>query len=115
LSSSEEDEEEEEGKQRSQSSGNEDDGNSGGGQGQNDRSDRRWMHEQWCRGSDDGIAMLANGTEVASRGSGPFVPSIIFFSGAPLFPIFFVLAGKANTQKQTDAEQRSNKERLFFH
>ena len=37
-----------------------------------------------------------------------------FFSGAPLFPFFFVLAGKANTQKQTDAEQRSNKERPFF-
>ena len=37
-----------------------------------------------------------------------------FFSGVPLFPIFFVLAGKANTQKQTDAEQRSNKERPFF-
>jgi len=51
---------------------------------------------------------------VVSRGSGPFVPSIFYFSGMPLFPIFFVLAGKANTQKQTDAEQRSNKERPFF-
>ena len=30
----------------------------------------------------------------------------IFFSGAPLFPLFFVLAGIGNTQKQTDAEQR---------
>jgi len=51
---------------------------------------------------------------VYDRGSGPFVPSNFFFSGAPLFPIFFVLAGKANTQKQTDAKQRSNKERPFF-
>ena len=59
--------------------------------------------------------MTTSGTQdIMIRGSGPFVPSIIFFSGAPLFPIFFVLAGKANTQKQTDAEQRSNKERPFF-
>jgi hypothetical protein len=33
-----------------------------------------------------------------SRGSGPFVPSIYFFFGAPLFPLSFVLAGIANTQ-----------------
>jgi hypothetical protein len=58
---------EEEGEQRSPSSGNEDDGDSGGGRGQNDRSDRRRMHEQWCRRSDDGVAMLANGMEVARR------------------------------------------------
>jgi hypothetical protein len=65
LSSSEEDEEEEEGEQRSPSSGDEDDGDSGGGRGQNDRSNQRQTHEKWCRLSDDGIAMLANGTKVA--------------------------------------------------
>jgi hypothetical protein len=42
----------------------------------------------------------------ASRGSGPFVPSNLFIFGAPLFPLFFVLAGITNTQKQTDAKQR---------
>jgi hypothetical protein len=31
-----------------------------------------------------------------SGGSGSFVPFILF-SGAPLFPLFFVLAGIANT------------------
>ncbi len=67
LSSSEEDKEEEEGEQRSPSSGNEDDGDSGGGQGQNDCSDRCRTHEQWCRRSDDDVALLANGTEVARR------------------------------------------------
>ena len=67
MSSSEEDEEEEEGEQRSPSSGDKDDGESGGGRGQNDRSDRRRTHDQWCRRSDDGVAMLANGTEVARR------------------------------------------------
>jgi len=30
------------------------------------------------------------------------------------FSYFFVLAGKVNTQKQTDAKQSSNKERPFF-
>ena len=64
MSSSEEDKKEEEGKQRSPSSGDEDDGDSGGGRGQNDHSDRRWTHEQWCRRSDDGVVMLVNGTEV---------------------------------------------------
>ncbi len=33
-------------------------------------------------------------------------PPFIYFFGAPLFPLFFILAGIANTQKQTDAEQR---------
>jgi len=67
LASSEENKEEEEGEQKSPSSVDEDDGNSGGGRGQNDRSDQRWKHEQWCRQSDDGVAMLANGTELARR------------------------------------------------
>mgnify|MGYP006204209515 FL=1 len=56
-----------EGEQGSPRSGDEDDGDSGGGRGQNDRHDRRRTHEQWCRRSDDGVAMLANGTEVARR------------------------------------------------
>jgi len=67
LSSSEEDKEEEAGEQRSPSSGDEDNGDSGGGRGQNNHSDRCRTHAQSCRRSDDGVAMLANGTEVARR------------------------------------------------
>jgi len=67
LSSSEEDEEEEEGEQRSRSSGDKDNGDSGGGRGQNNHSDRCRTHAQSCRRSDDGVAMLVNGTEVARR------------------------------------------------
>ena len=43
---------------------------------------------------------------------------IVFFgprtNSSQFFVSIFVLAGKANTQKQTDAEQSSNKERPFF-
>ena len=42
---------------------------------------------------------------------GPAHSFPLFFSGVPLFPFFFVLAGIANTQKQTDDEQR---EALFL-
>ena len=61
-----------------------------------------------------GVQQLVNSAEeqYINRGSGPFVPSI-FFLARPFF-LFFVLAGIAgiaNTQKQTDAEQRENKER----
>ena len=54
----------------------------------------------------EAATVTAGGTD---RGSGPFVPSI-FFLARPFF-LFFVLAGIANTQKQTDDEQR---EALFL-
>ncbi len=36
-----------------------------------------------------------------SRGSSPFIPSIFYYSGTPLF--LFGSDGNANTKKQTDA------------
>ncbi len=48
-----------------------------------------------------------------SRGSGPFVPFIYLFSGAPLFP-FFCSSGNREHPKTDRRQTKSSKERPFF-
>jgi len=60
----------------------------------------------------DAILKMQPPTSLKLGGPVHSFPPFIFLA-RPFF-LFFVLAGKANTQKQTDAEQRSNKERHFF-